>query len=410
MKRLSELCEWMHTTLIFALFIPFLYALFSLTAPEGTAFFYLKCLLVAVPVAVTGIAARRTRTLGAYLLICGALLAVIYGLVTAWPRLMGQRDFMEMSAVCYRTGMLAETVMLVVIRLIDRINRGRYEKKRETDPFALYRENFLNRPSLRNGYFIAMYLVGVFFNARLLCDTALFSAVIYLFPALAHSFLETTEQYLMLNKRTKGVPQKRLYAVSGGMLCLYAAFLLVATLPSFLLTDARRYTDLREWLKDMPTVPADYENDFTFQPQGTDMGGLPQLPMEMVEEAPGLSMLWDVLFWGLGIACAFFLIWAIVAAIKRIFQDFRRELDENGDKIEDLEENTGCGHLAAAARKQDSETIKVRRLYRKAIRKHRKERPAAYETPREIEEKAGLAKDAAMRTLHADYERARYGR
>lgn len=410
MKRHLELLEWVHATLIFALFIPFIYALFSLTPPEGTALFYLKCLLVGIPVAVTGIAAKRVRTLGAYLLICGALLAVIYGLVTAIPRLMGQGDFIGMPAVCYRVGLLAETALIVILRFTDRIRRKQYEKRRETDPFAQYRESFMNRPSISNAYFILMYLAGILFNAKLLCDTALFSAIVYLILALIYTFFQSTEHYLMLNKRTKGVPRKRLYAVSGGMLCLYAALLTAVSLPSFLLAGARRYTDLREWFKDMPLASADYDNDFAFQPQGSNMGGMAQLPMEFTDEAAGLSMFWNVLFWGLSIACAAALVWGIVVAVRQILHAFRGELDENGDKIENLGGKTGKKRLVSPAHDQDGETIKIKRLYKRTIRKHRKERPAAYESPAEIEEKAGLAKDAAMQALHGDYERVRYGK
>lgn len=409
MKKHLELMEWIHATLIFALFIPLVYAVCPLTATEGTALFYLKCLLVAVPVAVTGIAARRVKTLGVYILICAALLAAIYGIAAGLSRLMGQEEYMEAPALCYRVGMLAETVVIAGIRLVDRIKRGRYEKRRKTDPFILYTESFLNRPSVINVYFIVMYMTGIFFDSKMLCDMALFSAVVYLFPALAHTFFKTTEQYLSLNRHTKGIPVKRLYAVSGGMLCLYAALLLAICLPSFLLINARRYTDVREWSIDAPPAPVKYESSMEFQTTGTDMGGLSQLPMENVEEIPVLSMLWEALFWGLGIVCAIVFVCAAAVAIKNIFQEFRQEIDENGDKIEDLEEKTESIHITAA-REQDSETNKIKHLYKRTIRKHRKERPAVYETPAEIEEKAGLAEDAAMQALHVNYERVRYGR
>lgn len=410
MKRHMELMEWIHATLIFALFIPFAYAVYPLTATEGTALFYLKCLLVAVPVAVTGIAARRVRTLGVYILICTALLAVIYGIVAGIPQLMGQEQYAEAPALCYRIGMLAETVLISGIRLVDRIKRRRFENRKKTDPFILYTGSFLNRPSVINGYFIIMYLIGIFFDAKSLCDMALFSAVVYLFPALAHTFIKTTEQYLSLNRRTKGIPVKRLYAVNGGMLCLYAALLLAISLPSFLLINARRYTNVREWSIDVSPVPVKYESSFEFQTFDTDMGELPQLPMESVEEIPELTMFLEALFWGLGIICAIVFVCAVVAAIINIIREFRQEIDENGDKIEDLEEKTESLRTAMTARGQDSETNKIKRLYKRTIRKHRKERPAVYETPAEIEEKAGLSEDAAMRTLHVNYERVRYGR
>ncbi len=409
MNRHLEIMEWIHATLVFSLFIPLVYAIVTLTPAEGTLVFYLKCLLVAVPVVVTGITVKRVKLLSVYILVCLALLAVIYGLVAGLPQLMGGSGFVGAPVVCYRIGMLAETVIIAGIRLVDRVKRKRYESRRETDPFAPHTESFLNRPSMSNGYFIVMYFIGIFFNSKLLCDCALFSAIVYLFLALAYTFFGTTEQYLMLNKRTKGIPKKRLYAVSGGMVCLYAALLLVVVVPSFLLINARRYTDVREWFGDVPLVPSAYESDMEFQAPNADMGGLPELLLESMDEAPEPSKVWEVLFWGLGIAMAIVIVWGIVMAIKKIFEDFRRELDENGDRIEDLEEETGGKRIAAAAREQDSETIKIKRLYKRTIRKHRKERPAVYEAPTEIEAKAGLAEDAAMQELHVKYERVRYG-
>lgn len=419
MKQYLRILEWMHATLIFALLIPFLYALCEFTASEGTAIFYLKCLLVAVPVAVTGIAAKRAKTLGIYILICAALLAVVYGMVVGLPLLIRQilsikllteqNGFTDMPARCYRAGMLAETGLIAGIRLVDRIKQRRYEEIKKTDPLALYRGVFLDQPSLNNGYFIAMYIAGIFLNAKLLCDTALFSAIAYLFVALAYTFLGTTHHYLTLNKRTTGIPRKRLYTVSGGVLCLYAALLLILILPSFLLTGARRYTDIREWFKDMPLAPAGYEEDMNFQTVGGSAADMSQFFIDPGEPSK-FAVLWDALFWGIGIALTAAGIYAIVKIIKKIFRDFRNEPDENGDVIEDLEEKTERRRTVSTAWEQDGETLKIKRLYKRTIRKHRKERPAIYETPSEIEEKAGLAKDAAMQALHKDYERVRYGR
>lgn len=409
MKKHLDVMEWIHATLIFALFIPFVYALCMFTAPEGTALFYLKCLLVAIPVAVTKIAADRVRTLGAYILVCTALFTAVYGIVAGVPLLMGQGSTEEMPALCYRVCILIETVIIAGIRLVDRIKLKQYEAKKETDPLALYKDSFLNRPSISNGYFIVMYVAGILFNSKLLCDTALFSAIVYLFLALAYSFFKATEHYLMLNKRTKGIPEKRLYAVGGGMLCLYAAILLAVSLPAFLLINARRYTDVREWFTDMPLAPADYEGNINFQSAGTGTGGMSQMFMD-VGEPSGLSKIWEALFWGVGIVCIVVSVYAVVMAIKKIFRDFRRDLDENGDKIEDLGKKTGSRRAVITAREQDNETIRIKRLYKRTIRKHRKDRPAAYESPAEIEEKAGLAEDAAMQALHTDYERVRYGR
>lgn len=58
----------------------------------------------------------------------------------------------------------------------------------------------------------------------------------------------------------------------------------------------------------------------------------------------------------------------------------------------------------------ESEAQRIRRKYRKIIRKHRKDRPAPYESPIEIEVLAGLGEDEQMQKLHVQYEIVRYGK
>lgn len=61
-------------------------------------------------------------------------------------------------------------------------------------------------------------------------------------------------------------------------------------------------------------------------------------------------------------------------------------------------------------RRMESEVERIRRRYRKMIRKHRKDRPAPYESPAEIEACAGLSDDEEMQRLHVEYEAVRYGK
>ena len=56
-----------------------------------------------------------------------------------------------------------------------------------------------------------------------------------------------------------------------------------------------------------------------------------------------------------------------------------------------------------------TEEDKIRRSYRKFIRKNRKDRPAKFETPTEIETAAGVVDTTEGKELHKMYEFARYG-
>ena len=53
--------------------------------------------------------------------------------------------------------------------------------------------------------------------------------------------------------------------------------------------------------------------------------------------------------------------------------------------------------------------MRIRRQYKKAIKKAGKYQPTGAETPAELEERNGLSGDG-MRRLHDGYEKARYSR
>ena len=85
-------------------------------------------------------------------------------------------------------------------------------------------------------------------------------------------------------------------------------------------------------------------------------------------------------------------------------------MNQEEDKIESLQEEEAERLPVQKVNDVPKEEMKIRRVYRKFIRKHRKERPAVYETPREIELAAGVADTPEGQKLHEEYELARYGR
>ena len=80
------------------------------------------------------------------------------------------------------------------------------------------------------------------------------------------------------------------------------------------------------------------------------------------------------------------------------------------DREDALKVIEGCGIKHLDLETEDIETKSVRRRYRKMIRKHRKQKPEVYESPAEIEAKAGLSDNKEMQKLHIEYEAVRYGR
>lgn len=106
-----------------------------------------------------------------------------------------------------------------------------------------------------------------------------------------------------------------------------------------------------------------------------------------------------------------FIIILLVKSIISTFHAFRASKDENGDIVEELEDTDDVRKITLPARRRKlSERERIRKEYRKTIRRNRKDRPAASESPLEIEKNAGIADQKDIQELHRNYELARYGR
>ncbi len=402
-RGFKKIVEWFHVTLIFALFIPLVFAVGSLTREGGAAALYAECLIIAVPVVVTSIASKRVKTLAGYIGICTLMSALLA------PFVFIRREW-ETGDTVYAVGIALETLFIVGKQFHDRLIRVRAEK--DNDPFNVHGKSFFESPSLSYvWYFVIMYVLGLGFNSKSMCDLAFFSAIGYFFVVLAYNFLKTSDEYVELNKRTRGIPKKRLYGIGGIMTCAYAVLVLAAIVPSIFLAGSRRYTDIREWFGETGIVPYEVHSGFEFQERGMGAENMMTELMEEAEPNPELSKLWNGLFWIICVIAGALALYAVVMAVRQIFADFRREADDDGDKIEALEdEPVYKEEILSLVKKRmdDSEAARIRRQYKRTIRKHRKELPAPSETPFELEKNAGLLDDEDMKALHKRYEEVRY--
>ena len=181
-----KMLEYIHATLIVMLVLPVMYAVAGLKDADGEGMLYLKCLLIAVPIVVTGIAVRRLKNLGLYLLSCLAVTTAIWVVI---------RLFFGGSGALYPTVMTAESLFIGFIRFQERIRLARQEK--EDDLYSAPAVSMLNQPSLGFlWYFAVMYAVGIIFNAKTLCDFAFWNGAVYFFAALAYAYQISTKHYL----------------------------------------------------------------------------------------------------------------------------------------------------------------------------------------------------------------------
>ena len=393
--------EYLHATLLAMLILPLMYAVAEMTDADGEGMFYLKCLLVAVPIIATELAVRRLKNLGVYLLSCLAVTIMVWGMT---------RLFFGGSGVLYPVVIVSQSILIAFLRFRERLRLARQEK--EGDLYAAPALSVLNQPSLGFlWYFAVLYAVGILFNAKTLCDFAFWNGVLYFFVALAYVYAISTKNYLDLNKRTKSIPRKRLYAISAAMMGLFAALVFLAMIPSFILAGQRRYTDIRTWLDNI-----EVDNEWAgyypeIDAEGMEMDGKAEF-FEMDEVPPEPSKFWTYLGWTFAGVCVGAAALAAAKMLRQVFGEFRDSFDENGDRVEALDDEPLQKEERLSLRrirKADGETQRIRRTYRRMIKKHRKELPAPYESPLELEKNAGLLEDAEMKLLHVKYEHVRYG-
>ena len=400
-NRSLKIIGYAHVTLLFAPLIPLLYMMGGLWDPAGAGVLYVKCLLIVIPAIIIDWAAKRVKYLVVYIGICVGLLMAVWGIAAFFH---ASRAY----AVCYCIVMSAGIIFIALKRLQARLKKS--SRKKAEDPLAAKEDEFLDTPRLAFlGYFVVIYALGLCLNGKALCDMTFGSAVAYLFLALIATYFRETRGYLEINKRIKGIPTRRLYGVGLAMLLLFLAMLLIGILPSFFLASHRQYADVRGWLQSSEMVPPEYPNEMEF----SDAGDMEMWEMlHDGEPAPEPSVFVNILFGVISGVCILVVASGIFRAIRRVFQDFRNSREENGDIIEEIkdkgrtdkEEKLEKGH-----RHTDSAAEKIKRRYRKMIRMHRKDRPAPYDSPAEIEEGAGLQDDEEMRELHRAYEEVRYG-
>ena len=412
-KTILRTTEWIHATLILAIVLPALYCLGAKQPDLIGRHLYSKCLILFFPAAATDIAARRCRGLSAYLSVCAAILAATAAL--GWyvgTPLRGSALFW-----LYFWTMIGETIFMILYHISERLTQARLkedeapkEAQAADESHRHIRYDSLSTPSFAVLlYFTAVYFFAVNLYNPAVCNAALFSAAVYTVIAMLHRYITETEEYLAFNKRTCNIPSRRIYAIGTGMLALFLLLFAIAILPSILTASVRHYRDIRE---SNARIQFDYEEfmkEYQPDPAPIDpaliMGDQQAAPLEPPE---WLGTLFDIMTVIVLTAAAALLI----KTVYDTFRTFRAATDDNGDIVEELESTDEAVRIkrVRTVPHKLSERERIRKEYRRFIRRYRKEHPARYESPSEIEKAAGIYDSAECRTIHQTYEEARYRR
>lgn len=408
-KQMKKLLECFHMLLIFAMIIPVIYMV-GMQREGGMIYrLYWVSYLLFVPFMGFKIVRERCKKLWKYLLSCVGIAIVVMGIAI----LIKNRLFPTMVANGYLLYILLGIIFSALKEYAIRIKKVRRQKaKEEMDRSWREIENFTDKPNMKLCFFfVVIYVVSLDFACPEVCDLALFSTVFYLVIAIAYQYIETMEHYLAMNEgvcEVRNIPYKRLFGIGKVFLLSYMILILLAMIPAWMTVDYRQYKDYREWVKQRDV---DYEELFAYE-QEQHGGGDPMQDLiasyGSIKETP---MILKVLIYVLGATAVLFMLGLVIRWIYGEIKDFARNVEEEDDKVEmleelDIEEKLSTRRFIF----QRSEDDRIRNKYRRFIKKHRKDRPAPYETPEEIELAAGVADTMEGKELHNQYEKVRYGR
>ena len=354
------------------------------------------------------IAARKARSLATWLAVCAASLTATW-LAGLLP---GRLGYYGTYTGVFMTGLAAEGLWLIAVSARIRMEEKRRQRAaRENDISYRERPVALERPGAYGiAVFAIVYTAALWNYCPVMCNAALAGGVAYTGMLLVYRNLSVTDDFLREAKDLENVPAGKMRLLRRFRLFLLLAALLAAALPAVLTAGNRSYRDLR-YLK-FNTV---LDGDQLYFP-GYSVPLEEVLPDWVNEPAPAnetpavFRKLEKILPWiaAAGLALLVF------SLIRSYALAFRGAPEENGDIAVSLEAERDVT-VREEKRSRPGGTLtereKVRRHYRRTIRKYRKKNdmPLPGETPSRIEEGTDFPDGFDVEGLHVTYERARYG-
>lgn len=407
-KQIKRSLEWLHVLLVLSMLAPLIYIADKQMEPGQIYRLYFAGYLLLLPIIGLMKAERGCKNFIQFLAVFLCLCMV----VKIGAQKMGGLVLNESAAVVYWVCMMICTVLIAAGAFATRMYRIRKKEARENQDTTWIEEGFrLDRPA--KGYmvvFVLIYITGLFRICPQICNLALYSTFAYLLVVISHEYIEALEEYLKLNEsmyQVRNIPYKRIYGIGKAFFIGYLLFLFLTVIPAILTADDRKYIDIKAVKFQKEIAPEDIyvqpPMEMMTEPMFAEAEAEPIIPREVL-------LVLDVLLYGMAVITTVIILGAAIWAIRKELARFAKATDEEEDVVESLEPVKEDEKIFIGKRTwKRTEEDKVRRLYRKFIRKHRKELPAIYETPTEIEVAAGVADTEEGKAIHEKYEQARYG-
>jgi hypothetical protein len=368
---------------------------------------YFSSYILAVPVIGSMIASRKCRRFWVYL----SFVVCFFFVVKIGAQIIGNLFPDELASNIYQVCMNVIAVLVAVVAYIMRIYRANKKTAREISDASFIESIEVDKPNTKTSLlFVAFYLYALNLDCPQVCDLALYSSLLYLLFAVVYEYIKKTEDYLKLNEeacQVRNIPERRIYGIGKAFLIVLLGLLMLTVIPAILTINNRSYNDIR---KSEPSKRGIIEYEFSVQP----MMEIPEFDTDMVpvddELSPMAVLIVDIFIYGTLIFVVLLCAYALFLGLRKMLRRFEQASVDEEDVVESLDymdEGEKIGIRRRAWIRTEEE--KMRRRYRKFIRRHRKDRPAKYETPTEIETAAGIADTVEGKELHKQYELARYG-
>ncbi len=409
--RVKELIKWICPVLLAAILCPAGYMLVEGRNDASILFLWLGSGVLLIISAVSNIAAVKARTLGAYLLFsAGAFLFSMFLAVRYRERFLPGGEGIAYLIVTAVAGLLISQGAVGI-----RMRESRRRKAvRENDITWRETETMLEKPRIAFVMlFVAVYFTAAWYaGSREVCNLAIGSACVYLLLSVIYQFLDRTDVFLAETSGISKVPEKKIRLLRRSTMGIFAAALLIVSIPALVSGRFRLYHDVRGWYsyRDLSFDQNwEYEPPEDFMPDITDSVWAEFGRHETVRIPPWV----ETAGWILAGAIAAWFFSMIIRLIAGQARTFREGYEENGDVSRRLDDDDASKKLPGAAPPPlfgGTEKDRIRRHYRRMIRRYRSDVPDKSEVPEEIEGKASFPPQTDVEELHNTYEEARYGR
>lgn len=391
------LLSWIHDLLIFEGIYMLVAGVLNIKERE-TILFLLQGFVMLIPVILTYVVIRRCKSLWLF---------TLFSAVLTWV--------MKMLSGSALTGYL--TAFVCLFRCYVRLKEGELRKKMREMPGEAGAEDktenwevpaFLDSPrSIHCLVFVLMYLGLLFFHSYTLLLPFVGLLAAEAGVCMAYCYLGAFYEFVEMNRHVANFPINAMRKIRAGILGIGMILLILCMLPAVIyheepLSKLNIEPVQSNTVWEMPVYEGEPEPDHM-------MEELMKIKKEAKETPVWLKLILETAYVVILLFSAVIALRIVILAVKRAMGNFAEE-EEDQVFFLGKDETAGEKNLGGIKRLKkesgNSYDRKIRRLYKRIVRRMIGKNITGSETPKELENKAGIH----IESVHELYEKARYGK